>query len=124
MFAYVVAAVGVVLVVLGVAGTALPKILRDIVQSSQTPRVLYGAVAARIVLGAVFLVASATCSRPLAIGTIGVVLIGAGFAGLFLGIQRLQSLIAWWFGFPDSVLRAGTMFTAIFGAFVVYAAVL
>ncbi len=124
MLAYVVAAFGVFIVLFGVAVVALPGVLRDFVQSVHSTKVLYGAVAARIVTGTVFIFASSTCSWPLAIGTIGVVLLVAGFAGLFIGIQRLGALLAWFLKFSDSVLRAWAVIAMIFGAFVVYAAVL
>lgn len=124
MLAYIVAAFGVFIVLFGVAAVALPGVLRDFVRSVQSTKVLYGAVAARIVIGAVFIFASSTCSWPLAIGTIGVVILVAGFAGLFIGMQRIEALIAWSLKFSDSVLRAWAVIAVIFGAFVVYAAVL
>jgi hypothetical protein len=124
MLAYVVAAFGVFIVLFGVAIVALPGVLRDFVQSVHSTKVLYGAVAARMVTGVVFIFASSTCSWPLAIGTIGVVLLIAGFAGLFIGIQRLEALTAWFLKFSDSVLRAWAVTAMILGAFVVYAAVL
>ena len=124
MLAYIVAAVGVFMVLFGVGVGVLPGVLRDFVQSVQTPKVLYGAVAARIVIGAVFIFASSTCSWPLAIGTIGVVILVAGFAGLFIGMQRIEALVAWFLKFSDNVLRAWAVIAMIFGGFIVYAAVL
>jgi hypothetical protein len=124
MLAYIVAAFGVFVVMIGVAVVALPGVPRDFARFAQSTKVLYGAVAARIVIGAVFVFASSTCSRPLAIGTIGVVLLVAGFAGLFAGMQRIKALIAWFLKFSDSALRAWAVIAVMFGAFVVYAAVL
>ncbi len=124
MLAYIVAAVGVFMVLFGVGVGVLPGVLRDFVQSVQSPKVLYGAVAARIVIGAVFILASSTCSWPLAIGTIGVVILVAGFAGLFIGVQRIEALVAWFLKFSDNVLRAWAVIATIFGVFIVYAAVL
>ncbi len=124
MLAYIVAAFGVFIVLLGVAAVALPGILRDFVLSVQSTKVLYGAVAARIVTGAAFIFASSTCSWPLAIGSIGVVILVAGFAGLFIGMQRIEALVAWFLKFSDNVLRAGAVIATIFGVFIVYAAVL
>lgn len=124
MLAYIVAAFGVFIVLLGVAAVALPGILRDFVLSMQSTKVLYGAVAARIVTGAAFIFASSTCSWPLAIGSIGVVILVAGFAGLFIGMQRIEALIAWSMKFSDKLLRAWAVIAMIFGTFIVYAAVL
>jgi hypothetical protein len=124
MLAYSVAAFGVFIVLLGVAAAALPGVLRDFVRSVQSTKVLYGAVAARIVIGAVFIFASSTCSWPLAIGTIGVVILVAGFAGLFIGMQRIEALIGWFLKFSDNLLRAWAVIAMIFGTFIVYAAVL
>jgi len=124
MLAYFIAAFGIFMVLFGVAVVALPGVLRDFVQSVRSTKVLYGAVAARIVIGAVFIFASSTCSWPLAIGTIGVVILVAGFAGLFIGMQRMEALVAWFLKFSDSVFRAWALIAMIFGTFIVYAAVL
>ena len=119
-----VAAVGVLIVMIGVAAMFLPGALRELVTLVQSPRVLYGAVGFRIVAGAFFIAASDACSWPLAIGTVGVFLLAAGLAGLFIGLQRIEAMMAWFMRFSDGVWRAWALVAVAFGSFVVYAAVL
>jgi len=124
MLAYIVAALGVVIVLMGGAVMGFPGAMREVAAMVKAPKVLYGVIASRIVTGAFLVFASSTCSWPLAIGTIGILALAAGFAGLFIGTQRLQALIAWVLRLPDGALRGGAVAAVIMGAFVVYAAIL
>jgi len=123
VLAYIVAAVGVAIALLGVGVFASPGLTRGLVLSFTTSKMLYGALAFRLVAGAFFVFASEACSWPIAVGTIGVIMLVAGFAGLFIGMQRLQALMAWYLAFSDSVFRAWAVIAVLFGGFIVYAAV-
>jgi len=103
---------------------AFPAVMREAGAMVREPKVLYGVVTVRILTGAFFVFASSACSWPLAIGTIGILALAAGFAGLFIGVQRIQALIDWVLDLSDAVLRFGAVATVIFGAFIVYAAIL
>jgi hypothetical protein len=123
VLAYIVAAVGVVIALLGVGVFASPGLTRGLVLSFTTPKMLYGALAFRIVGGVFFVFASEACSWPIAVGTIGVIMLVAGFAGLFIGMRRLQALMAWYLAFSDPVFRTWAVIAVLFGGFIVYAAV-
>lgn len=124
MLAYIVAALGVVIALLGGAVMAFPAAMREVAAMVREPKALYGVVASRILTGAFFVFASSACSWPLAIGTIGILALAAGFSGLFIGVQRIQALIDWVLKLSDKVLRFGAVAAMIMGAFIVYAAIL
>ena len=124
MLANIVAALGVVIALMGAAVIAFPGAMREVAALVRAPKVLYGVVASRILTGAFFVFASSACSWPLAIGTIGILALVAGFAGLFIGVQRIQALIDWVLKLSDNVLRFGAVLAVIMGAFIVYAAIL
>ena len=123
MMASVVAGFGVLIALMGVAAMAVPQLMRELAASMRNPRALYGAMAARIVVGVFFLVASDACARPLAVGTIGVLLLVAAFWGLFVGVGTLEAMLDRFLALPDGVWRVWAGMAVAFGAFVVYAAI-
>lgn len=124
MLAYIVAAVGALIAMIGVCVTLFPGAVRELVTLVWSPNVVYGAVTFRIVAGAFFIFASDTCAWPLAIGTIGVLILVAGLTGLFIGLQRIEAMMVWFMKLSDTVWRAWAVIAVMFGAFIVYAAVL
>lgn len=123
MLALIVAAVGVIIALLAVMTMAVPAIMRDIVRAYQSPRTLYGAIAVRVLVGAFFVLASQACAWPMAIGTVGVLMLAAGFVGIFIGVPRIEALTGWFLRLPDLVFRPLAGLAVAFGAFIVYAAV-
>ncbi len=123
MLAYVVAALGVAIAALGGAFIVAPSTGRQVARWVQSPRMIYAVSSGRILIGAFFVFASEACSWPMAIGTVGVIILVVGFAGLFLGVARTAALFRWFLAFSDNGLRAWALIAVLFGAFVVYAAV-
>lgn len=123
MLAYSVAGIGSLIALIGVAFLIAPAPIRELMKSMRSRRAIYGAVALRIGTGAFFIFASGACAWPRAIGTVGVVVLAAGFAGVFIGRARVQLLTAWFDRLPDSVWRLLALLAIAFGTFVVYAAV-
>ncbi len=123
MVTYVVAAIGALIALLGVAIVIVPAPFRQIASWFETPAAIYGALAGRILIGAFFVFVSEACSWPMAIGTIGVIALVAGFFGLFIGIERTRALVGWFLGVSDTAVRAWGVVAVLFGAFIVYAAV-
>jgi hypothetical protein len=87
-----------------------------------TERALHVAVAGRILLGAFLIFASQACAWPMAVGTIGVLVLAAGLAGALIGMVRLRALMVWFISRSDGVFRVAAVFALAFGAFLVYAA--
>lgn len=123
MLAVLVAAVGAIIALLGAVVLVAPGRARGVVRALQTPRALWTVVAVRLVAGAFFVFASETCAWPMAIGTIGVLMLVAGFVGVFIGLPRIEALMDWFLRLPDVVFRPLAVIAVAFGAFIVYAAV-
>ena len=124
MFATIVATIGALTALIGVAVMAFPGPVRHLVPTRWSPKLIYGGIALRILIGVFFLVASDACSRPMAIGTLGVLTLVAGFSGLLLGRTRIEAMLVWVVSFPDTMFSAGALIPVLVGAFIVYAAVL
>ncbi len=123
MLAYIVAALGGVIVLLGIGVAAAPALFRELALSALGPKLLYGAMGFRLAAGAFFVFASEACSWPEAIGTIGVIMLAAGFVGVFMGIERIKALTSWFLALSDMAFRLWSPAAILFGAFIVYAAV-
>ena len=119
---YLVALIGVLIVIGGVLAAAVPGFWRDKFTTFQNDRLLMVALGGRIVLGVFFLVASEVCAWPQAIGAIGVLALAAGFVGIFVGLERLKALMAWALSQSDVVFRVWAGVAIAVGAFIVYAA--
>ena len=123
MLAYSVAAIGIVIVLLGIGVAAVPALIRELMLSALSPKLIYGAIGFRLAAGAFFVFASEACSWPEAIGTVGVVMLAAGFIGLFMGIERIKALTSWFLALSDMAFRLWSPAAILFGVFIVYAAV-
>ncbi len=123
MLAFIVAAIGVLIVVVGVGVVAAPAVFREIVGLALRPKLVYGAIGFRLAAGTFFVLASEACSWPAAIGTIGVIMLAAGFISLFMGIERIKALMSRFLALSDTAVRLASPGAILFGAFVVYAAV-
>ena len=121
MLVYIVAGIGVVIVVAGIVMVAAPGFLREFL-AELDPKFIYAGIGVRLLTGAFLVFASEACSWPEAVGTVGVIALAAGFIGLFMGIDRINALISWFAALSDTAVRA-IMLAAIFvGVFLVYAA--
>ena len=123
VLAYIVAAIGVVIVLLGISVAAVPALFRELALSVLGPKLIYGAIGFRLAAGALFVFASEACSWPEAIGTIGVIMLAAGFIGLFMGIEGIKALTSGFLALSDMAFRLWSPGALLFGAFIVYAAV-
>jgi hypothetical protein len=125
MLVYIVAGIGVVIVVAGIVMAAAPGFLREFLAELE-PKFIYAGIGVRLLTGA-FLVFAAgvpgAVSWPEAVGTFGVIALAAGFIGLFMGIDRINALISWFAALSDTAVRAWSIAGIFFGVFLVYAAV-
>lgn len=122
MLAHIVAAIGLIIALLGVAVLVAPGVMRELVRKWHGPRAMYVAVGFRLLAGTFFILASEACAWPMAIGTVGVVMLVAGFVGMFIGRARVLAMTAWFLHRSDAMWRVWAPFAIAFGGFIVYAA--
>ena len=122
MLVYIVAGIGVVIVVAGIVMVAAPGFLREFL-AELDPKFIYAGIGVRLLTGAFLVFASGACEWPAAVGTFGVITLAAGFIGLFMGIDRINALISWFAALSDTAVRSLSLAAIFFGVFLVYAAV-
>ena len=122
MLQNIVAGIGVVIVVAGIALAAKPEAIREFL-SELEPKFIYAGIGVRLLTGAFLVFASEASSWPEAVGTIGVIALAAGLIGLFMGIDRINVLISWFAALSDTAVRSLSLAAIFFGVFLVYAAV-
>ena len=109
---------------LGVIGVVRPETLLLLVHSAWRSKwALYYAVTSRLALGLVALLAAPDCRFPQAIRVIGFLSLAAAVVLLLTGYSRVTAFIGWWQARNPALTRIGALATAVFGVFLVYAAV-
>jgi hypothetical protein len=118
--AFLVTLFGLIIAAVGVVGMVRPAQLVAGMLNWPAAVLLAVAVAVRLVLGIVFILAAPSCRLPRVMYALGIVALFAALVVLLLGPDRVQSLVQWWSGQPSQVVRATYAGTVLFGAFLVY----
>jgi hypothetical protein len=116
-FAFVVMAIGLVLVV---AADRLVAVVPDLERYVLTPGVLFAIGALRVGMGLVLFLVARSSRAPAALRAIGVVLIAAGLATPVFGVQRSRA-VADWAARNTLVPRAVGVLLLALGSFIVFA---
>jgi len=120
--ALLVVLLGSIIVAVGIVGMARPAQLLAGMLNWPAEVLVSVAVAVRLVLGIVFILAAPSCRFPRAMYALGIVALLAALVVLLLGADRVRSIVQWWFRQPLLVVRAMYVVTVLFGAFLVYSA--
>jgi len=114
---------GVAVGLLGVSGFVRPTgLIRFVEKMWESPTGFRLAIAVRLVLGAVLIVAAPDCRFPQVIRILGILSLVAAAATAALGHERLRSFVEWWVGRPPVFVRGWSLVAFAFGCFLVYAA--
>jgi len=114
---------GVAVGLLGVGGVVRPTGLIRLVETMwQSPAGFRLAIALRLVLGVLLILAAPECRFPRVIRFLGVFSLVAGAAGAAIGPERLRSFVRWWTGLPTGFVRGWSLVAVAFGSFLAYAA--
>jgi hypothetical protein len=119
---WLVAIVGSCLIVaIAAIGMVLPEFLLEMARRVSEPMGLAVLAAVRILLGVALLLEASASRAPLALRGIGVLVVAAGAAALFLETGGTHRLLAWWSSQPDVALRVWMLIPLSLGAFLVWA---
>lgn len=113
--------VGLLIVGLSFVGVASPLTLTGIATRLRAPERHWVAVAVRLVLGLLFLVAGPESRFPLVVQIVGVFALVAAGSLVLLGPKGLESFVGWWLKQPPAFIRAWCLATTAFGGLIVYA---
>ena len=119
--ALLVSLVGVLIAAFGVLGIVQPERLPALVRGLAAGRLLWVAVALRLGLGVIFVIAAPSCSYPWFVEFVGWLAIAAALALPVVGAQRLAALVDWWAGMGRGFTRALSLGTLWFGVALVVA---
>lgn len=112
---------GLVIACIGLVGVAVPTALLEISSFALTPAGFYSAAAFRIVVGVVLIVAAAPSRMPGTVRVLGVLIVIAGLATPFVGVDRLRAVVDWWSALGPIYMRAWAALAVALGLFIVYA---
>jgi len=115
-------ALGFVIAAVGALGIAAPSALFEVARSLQSPSALYVLAALRVALGAILIWAAPDSRAPRTLRIVGVLIIVAGVATPFFGVERSRAVFDWWSTQGTFFARAWPSTAVIFGLFVAYAA--
>lgn len=118
-----VAVLGLLIVLLGLVGLVQPARFRAMftTMDSQTRFIL--AIVIRLAMGALLWWLADELRHPQVMRIIAVIAVVAAVGILVMGRKRLDSLVDWWLGKSDSVLRISALFAATFGGYLVFVAI-
>ena len=112
--------IGLLIVAQGLVGLAAPEFFLKLIQAIQTPPLIYAAAAARVVIGAVLVLAAPASRAPLALRILGVLILIGGVLTPFVGVRLADVILGWWSQGPN-VVRAWAAGALVLGVFIVYA---
>jgi hypothetical protein len=117
------AALGLLLAVAGVLLVAAPTDLLEFGRSILSPSVLYVAAAIRIIFGGVLLWVAPVSRAPTALRVLGAVLVVAGVATPFVGVELSRVVFDWMLAQGSLFTRAWASAAIVLGVLIVYAVI-
>ena len=102
--------IAALMVLLGLTGVLWPEGLMQLAIFSFTRSGLYVVAAVRIILGALLFVAARATRTPKTVRVIGLILLVAGIATVFISAERAQLMKDWWITHGPDTLRIAACF--------------
>lgn len=110
--------IGLLIVVQGVVGLAVPDVFVGIVRIFQTPPVLYFAALIRFVFGVVLFVAAPRSRAPLVLRVLGLLISVGGLLTPFIGVSLARVILGWWA--DPAIVRVWAAAALCLGVLIVY----
>jgi hypothetical protein len=112
---------GFFMVLVGIVWGAVPAKLNALVAGWRSSMLLPWAVAARIALGILFLVAAPYCRAPGVVRIVGILALAAALGLVAMGPGRFQRFFSWWIERPPGFSRLLALVAVVFGVLVIWA---
>ena len=119
---YLVAGIGLALIAAAAYGLALPRKLMDLIAALDSRTRFLLAVAVRVGIGSVLLIAAPLTRLPITIYYLGAAIIGVALVVVMVGPDRLETFFQKWRERPDTTFRFVFLALGGFGAFLAYVA--
>ena len=118
----IIAALGALIVVLGLVGAARPDHFRTLFDVLHSRTRYWMAIGIRLAMGGLLWWLADELKHPQVMRALAALAVLAAVALLLMGRERLDRLVDWWLGLSDGLLRVSAVFAAAFGAYLVYVA--
>jgi hypothetical protein len=119
---WVVAILGVLMVLLGLVGLVQPARFRAIFTTMDGRTRFVLAILIRLAMGALLWWLAGDLRHPHVMRVLAVIAVVAAAGVLVMGKDRLDKLVDWWLGLSDGLLRMSALFVAAFGSYLVFVA--
>lgn len=118
----IIAAFGILIIGMCAWGLVAPKALIGwVLKVWNRPWAIYFAIAMRIALGVLFILAADETRYPQVFNIFGYLMIIAAIMIAIVGRKRLDTFIQWWVDSSPMFARAWLLFGMAFGAFIIHA---
>lgn len=117
-----VAGIGALIVVLGLVGLVQPDRFRAMFDVMHSRTRFWLAIGIRLGLGGLLWWLAEEMRHPQVMRVLAGIAVAAAIAVFLLGRSRLDKLVDWWLGLPNSLLRVSAVFAVAFGAYLTWAA--
>ena len=112
--------IGLLIIAQGIVGLVVPEFFLRLIQSIQTPPIIYFAAIVRIAFGAVLVLAAPLSRAPIALRILGALIVLGGAMTPFFGVRLADIILGWWSQGPG-IIRAWATAALVLGVFIVYA---
>jgi hypothetical protein len=113
--------IGILAISVGIIGVISPTSLIAVGYHALNSFALYVVAAVRIGIGVVLILAAAGARMPKTLRVLGTVILLAGLATPFVGVERARGMLDWWAGNGSLFLRLSLCVAIAIGAFILYA---
>jgi hypothetical protein len=113
-------AVGFCIAAFGVLGFASPAVLLEIGKALQATGGLWFLAFVRIVCGGILIWAAPNSRTPRILIGLGILIIVAGLATPFIGVEKTRSMFEWWTSQGSSLARACPLVAVALGGFIAW----
>lgn len=118
----IVAALGALVLVLGLVGLAQPDHFRTLYDVLHSRTRYWLAIGIRIAMGGLLWWLAEEVRHPQVMRILAGIAVLAAVALLLMGRERLDRMVSWYAALSDGVLRISAALATAFGAYLVYAA--
>jgi len=113
--------IGILAIAVGIIGVISPASLIVVGYHLLSSVVLYLVAALRIGIGLVLIGAASGARMPKTMRVLGTVIVCAGAATPFIGVDRERAILDWWAGNGSLFLRLSLSVAIVIGALILYA---
>jgi hypothetical protein len=112
--------IGLLIVTQGIVGLIAPEFFLQLIQSIQTPPIIYVAAVIRVAFGIVVVLAAPLSRAAIPLRVLGALIALGGAMTPFFGVRVADIILGWWSQGPG-IVRAWATAALLLGLFIVYA---